>query len=254
MAGFFDNLFAPNPEHCPAPPVELPAEIQDLLPDLPPPPPPEPEPPSRADLIAAAAAIAATITQAIKDDDECEHCENCLAVQGGTGGIPPRMPYPDTRTNRVGYEYQHHVVNWFYHDRTNRIIMEWQVGPTWFDGLDPKEGMSLATRAIARSEYDPGLTSYCYLIDTKYGYDSWMRYDVDEEQFTFLKPSFLMENLLEEVNRQAVAAGPLYPNVAVVWVCSQRHVRQFFDEEVISHRKPQFRTVYYPYTALEDRT
>ncbi|RCW77693.1 hypothetical protein [Paracoccus lutimaris] len=102
MGSWLENLFQPSPGYCPAPPVQLPQDITDILPPVPPSPDPEPEPPSKADLIAKAAVIAAAIAQKIKEEDECKTRENCMAVKMGTGGIPPRMPYANTRTSRVG--------------------------------------------------------------------------------------------------------------------------------------------------------
>lgn len=254
MASWLDNLFQPSPGYCPAPPAELPQDITDLFPPPSPPPEPEPEPPSKAELVAQAAVIAAAISQKIREEDECQTCENCMAVKMGTGGIPPRMPYADSRTSRIGYEYQHYVVNWFHHDAENRIIMEWQVNGTWFDGLDPKEGAMLATRAITRSEYDPALTSYCYLIDTKYGYDSWVRYDAYEEEWVTDVPPFLIKNLSDEIERQNLAAGTLYPNVSIVWIFSGRFFHVYAKEALLGPAGTQFRSVYYPYTASEERT
>jgi hypothetical protein len=253
MAGWLENLFAPSPGYCPLP-ESLPAEIDDLLPPLPDPPPPLEPPPSREALLAAAAAAAAAISLGIRREDECEVCETCLAVLRGNGGIPPRMPYADTRTSRTGYEYQHHVVNWFYHDAANRIIMEWKVGDVWFDGLDPKEGTMLATRAIRRPEYDPQLTSYCYLIDTKYGYDSWVRYDAYRERRVPNLPERLFDGLVREVQSQGSTVNGLYPNVAIVWIFSGRHFKEYAETALLQPAGPQFRSVYYPYIATEDRT
>lgn len=253
MASWLENLFKPSPGFCPAPPLQIPEDITELLPPTPEPE-PEPEPPSRANLVAQAAVIAAAISQKLKEENECQTCENCRAVLAGAGGIPPRMPYANTRTSRVGYEYQHYVVNWFHHDAQNRIIMEWQVGGTWFDGLDPKEGTMLASRAIVRSEYDPALTSYCYLIDTKYGYDSWVRYDAYKERWVEEVPPFLIKNLRDEILRQNLAAGALYPNVSIVWIFSGRFFHAYAQRDLIGLAGPQFRSIYYPYIASEDRT
>lgn len=255
MGSWLENLFQPSPGYCPAPPVQLPQDITDTLPPVPPPPDPEPEPPSKAELIAQAAVIAAAIAQKIKEEDECQTCENCMAVKMGTGGIPPRMPYADTRTNRVGYEYQHHVVSWFHHDAENRIIMEWQVGSIWFDGLDQKEGTMLASRAISRVEYDPALTSYCYLIDTKYGYESWFRYNAYEEEWEPVAPGFLLEKLIKEMVSQDNAFGSMYPNVALIWICSSNQLRNYVSSTIIPQASPlRTRSVYYAYTASEDLT
>jgi hypothetical protein len=249
-----DWLLEPKPEVCPAP-VELPdwytdrTRGADLLPPLPDPPPP---PPTKEAALAAAIAAALAITTSMRDDDDCEDCEPCLALANGTGGIPPRMPYGNTRRNRVGYEYQHHVVNWLFHDPVGRIIMEWQFGGVWFDGLDHKQGALLEGRAIRRTEYDPGGVSRCYLIDTKYGYDSWVRYDAWKEEWVpYLE--FLFESLIKEIERQYSVVQVAFPNVALVWIFSSDQFKLVADRELIRPLSPIITSVYYPYIANEDR-
>ncbi len=252
-----DWLLEPTPEVCPAP-LDMPDWYRDLtrgadlLPPLPDPPPP---PPTKEAALAAAIAAALAITTKITDEDDCEDCEPCLAVLNGTGGIPPppRNPYPNQRINRVGYEYQHYVVNWFFHDPVNRIIMEWQFGGVWFDGLDPKEGTMLYGRGIARAEYDPGAVSTCYLIDTKYGYDSWVRYDAWDERWVPDKPPFLIEPLTKEIERQYKVVSPNHPNVMLVWIFSGSKFKEFCDTEWIIPRATAMASVYYAYIAEEDK-
>jgi hypothetical protein len=250
-----DWLLEPKPEVCPAP-VELPdwytdrTRGADLLPPLPDPPPP---PPTKEAALAAAIAAALAITTSMRDDDDCEDCEPCLALANGTGGIPPRMPYANARTSRVGYEYQHYVVNWLFHDPVGRIIMEWQFGGVWFDGLDHKQGAMLAGRAIRRTEYDPGGVSRCYLIDTKYGYDSWVSYNAWEERAALIAPDFLMRTLRTEIVGQHNAVSSSYPNVALIWIFSGAQFKKFADVELIRPRSPVVGSVYFAYTATEDK-
>jgi hypothetical protein len=253
-----DWLLEPEPQVCPAP-VELPdwyrnlGRDTDILPPLPDPPPPLPPPPTREAGLAAAIAAALAVTTTMRDDDDCEDCEPCLAVLNGTGGIPPRMPYGDQRTNRVGYEYQHYVVNWFFHDPVGRFIMEWQFGGVWFDGLDHKQGTMLYGRGIARAEYDPGGVSQCYLIDTKYGYDSWVRYDAWNQEWVAFAPPFLIKGLTEEIDRQYNVVSHVYPNVALVWDLSGDKFKAFADRILVRPRSPVASSVYYTYLASEDR-
>ncbi len=153
----------------------------------------------------------------------------------------------------MGYEYQHYVVNWFFHDPVGRFIMEWQFGGVWFDGLDHKQGTMLAGRGIRRTEYDPGGLSRCYLIDTKYGYDSWVRYDAWEEKWVSDVPPPLIASLRDENDRQFNVVKAAYPNVALIWIFSGRLFKQFADQEFIEPRRPQISSVYYAYQAKEDR-
>lgn len=234
------DLFAPSPEYCPAP--ETLPEAGELLDDLlqPPPPPPDPAP-SREGLRAAIVAAAAAIAESFREDDECENCERCMAVTMGSEFI---RSYGDIDTQVNGYEYQHYVVNWFVHDPVGRYIMEWQVGGVRFDGLDNKQGTKLAIRAIPRSEYDPGSVHYCYLIETKYGYRSWFRYNSDGVIEPTV-PEFLAQKLGEDLGRQMPVVAGMTPNVGLVWIFSDEITKDFFETR-ISRSVP---TVYYPYQA-----
>lgn len=246
------DFFQPPPQECPAPPIDFPESLQDIFP---PTPEPEPEPPTptREALKAAAIVAAAIIAESLREDDECKQCEPCKAVVFGKEYV---RGYGDMRTQRVGYEYQHYVVSWFYHDSQNRFIMEWELNGTKFDGLDPKEGIMLVTRAITRTEYDPNATSYCYLIDTKYnapGKD-WFRHNPQEERFEAIVPDFLTASLSSEMGKQNSAFSPFYPNVALIWICSSRDYEGFVKENVIPSINPiGIRSVYYPYIAIEDQ-
>lgn len=254
-----DWLFAPEPEACPAP-IDLPdwyrdlTRDADLLPPIPPPPPgPETPPPTTAALLALAVATAAKITDTLRGDDDCEEgCEKCIPLHAGAGGIPPRMPYADQRTSRVGYEYQHHVVNWFFHDAEARIIMEWQFNGVWFDGLDSTRGTLLAGRGIQRAEYDPVGESRCYLIDTKYGYEVYVRYDAWAEEWV-RSLDFFWDPWEVELGRQDDAFRSSYPNVMLLWIFSNQRVRQIADSTLLATLQPRVASVYYSYIAQEDR-
>ena len=245
--GIFDFL-AP-PQTCPAP-VDLPDFFQDILPPIEPVPIP-PTPPTRQALLEAAVLVAIAIAESLEDDDECKECDPCKAVALGT---PYVRSYGDIRTARVGYEYQHHVVDWFLHDPVNRFIMEWDFNGVKFDGLDPKEGAMLSIRAIPRMEYDPTFTSECYLIEAKYGYD-WFDWDPEEETWVLAKPSFLVKDLRTEIVRQNIAFSPHYPNVALIWIFSNRHFKGWAEQELIrSTNRVGIRSVYYSYIANEDQS
>jgi len=241
--------FLMPPQECPAP-ITLPDSLEGLLDPTPPlsePPPP----PTRQALLEAAVIAAALIAESLQDDEECKECDPCKAVAFGKEYV---RSYGDIRTARVGYEYQHHVVNWFFHDPVNRFIMEWELGGVKFDGLDPEEGAKLAIRAIARPEYDPTFTSHCYLIEAKYGYD-WFDWDPVREEWKLSKPDFLMDSTRTEITSQSTAITPHYPNVALVWIFSNRHFKAWADTNLI---RPTgnigIRSVYYPYIASEDRS
>jgi len=242
--------FLAPPQECPSP-ISLPEAIQDVLPPAPPPLPKPPKPPTRQALLEAAVLAAAAIAESLQEDEECKECDPCKAVALGKEYV---RPYGDIRTARVGYEYQHYVVNWFFHDPVGRHIMEWEVSGVKFDGLDPKEGAMLAVRAIARTEYDPAFTSKCYLIEAKYGYD-WVRYDAWKEKWVMDKPDFLINSTEKEIEKQNNVLKALYPNVALVWICSNRHFREYVQTELIRLVNPEgIRSVYYPYLAEEDQT
>ncbi len=131
--------------------------------------------------------------------------------------------------------------------------MEWELGGVKFDGLDPEEGTNLAIRAIARPEYDPTFTSHCYLIEAKYGYD-WFDWDPEEEEWTLVKPDFLIDSTITEMENQKLATAPHYPNVALVWIFSNRYFKSWADQTLIpSVDSTIIRSVYYPYIAGEDR-
>ena len=242
--------FLAPPQECPST-VPLPGTIQDILPPDPPPLPKPPKPPTRQALLEAAVIAAAAIAESLQEDEECKECDPCKAVALGKEFI---RSYGDIRTARVGYEYQHYVVNWFFHDPVGRYIMEWEVSGVKFDGLDPKEGAMLAVRAIARTEYDPAFTSKCYLIEAKYGYD-WFRYDPVKEKWVPAKPKFLIDKIKSEIARQNLAFATLYPNVALIWIFSNRYFKEWADHDLIPPvNKAGIRSVYYPYIANEDRT
>jgi len=169
-------------------------------------------------------------------------------------GTPYVRSYGDIRTARVGYEYQHHVVDWFLHDPVNRFIMEWDFNGVKFDGLDPKEGAMLSRRAIPRMEYDPTFTSECYLIEAKYGYD-WFDWDPDLAKWILAKPDFLIRSTVTEMENQRNAVIPYYPNVALVWIFSNRHFKAWADQTLIpSVDSTIIRSVYYVYIANEDQS
>jgi hypothetical protein len=145
------------------------------------------------------------------------------------------------------------VVNWFFHDPAARIIMEWQFNGVWFDGLDSTRGNLLASRGIQRAEYDPAGVARCYLIDTKYGYDSWVRYDAWNEQWIEFVPRFLWQGLEDEITRQDNAVKGSYPNAMLVWIFSGAQFKGFADQSLLARYKPRVGTVYYSYVAKEDR-
>jgi hypothetical protein len=206
-----------------------------------------------AELLVLAAAPAARITDTLQGNgDSAEGCEKCIPAHAGTGGIPPRMPYADQRTSRVGYEYQHHVVNWFYHDPAGRIIMEWQFNGVWFDGLDSTRGTLLAGRGISRAEYDPAGTSRCYLIDTKYGYEVYVRYDAWADEWV-RSLDFFWDAWEGELTRQDDVFRSSYPNVMLLWIFSNRQVQQVADLTLLAPLQPRVASVYYAYIAEEDR-
>nr|MCU0802401.1 restriction endonuclease fold toxin 5 domain-containing protein [Paracoccaceae bacterium] len=196
---------------------------------------------------------AVAITTAMRDDDDCEEgCEKCIPLHAGAGGIPKRMPYANERNSRVGYEYQHHVVNWFFHDPIARIIMEWEFNGVEFDGLDPTRGTLLAGRGIARAEYDPAGVARCYLIDTKYGYEIYVRYDAWEERWV-VRQLFFWGGWQKELTGQSDAIESSHPNVMLIWIFSNLQVMQVAKEVLNEVSQGKVATVYYSYIAQEDR-
>ncbi len=233
------------PQHCPAPEGEI--TIDDLLPPVTQPPPEPPPPPSRDALRAAAVAAVAAITASIKDSEDCEDCEPCRAAQSGTGWV---RAYGNTDTAIQGYEYQHHVVNWFFHDPVGRFIMEWDALGTKWDGLDPTPGTMLNSRAISRFEYDPAGASKCYLIEAKYGYDWWFRYDAYQEEWVVNASQSRVERLLNQFDDQVAKVSGVHPNTGLVWISSSRHLEQYVREELVEPKGGGVvASVYYPYTA-----
>lgn len=60
--------------------------------------------------------------------------------------------------------------------------MEWEFNGVWFDGLDSTRVTLLAGRGIARAKYEPDRKPKCYLIDTEYSYNVYVKCDAWEER------------------------------------------------------------------------
>jgi hypothetical protein len=108
-------------------------------------------------------------------------------------------------------------------------------------------------RGIARAEYDPGGVSQCYLIDTKYGYDSWVRYDAWKDEWVTSVPPPLLDGLTTEISNQFSIVNGVYPNVALIWIFSGEQFKKFADQQLIQPRSPITSSVHYSYRANEDK-
>ena len=88
-----------------------------------------------------------------QSDPACEECDDEECPARTQGRAVKRNYDVGTKTQQVGYAYQHSVCPWHAHDPVNGTIEEWEFGGVTYDCLHPTE---------------------CLLIETKHGYDGFL--------------------------------------------------------------------------------